>query len=389
VTTLYEKLPSSAAGTHVLAIGVGKYPHLIDGAGPLAANPLGLGQLTSPPVSVKALVDWFLAPLLAESAPGFQNADCPLMSLEGLISNDVLLQIATPNGVQAVDAATRSNIQDAFERWLARVASNEDNIGVFYFCGHGIMVADHYLLAEDFGKSAAVPWDRAFDISNTMRAVEREVKGTLYFLLDACREISRDIALSLGANPFALKAVDLKKQVKRKSISLIAATGEGKLAFGTAGKTSRFTDALLTALSGYSGVKAAGSNTWDVDGETIASAIRKLLENGNKAAQKPQVSEQAIGGSSVPLVKVTQAPKVKVQLDLTPEQMRAVARLTLTSAKGTSFQHEGANGIFRTEVPRGFYVIAARAQSQEFAELTYDDQELMPPIFEFVLQASP
>jgi len=108
--------------------------------------------------------------------------------------------------------------------------------------------------------------------------VEREVKGTLYFFVDACREISRDVALTLGANPYALKAVDLNKPMVSTSVSLIEATGEGKLAFAVEGRVSRFTEALITALSGYCGVKAAGSQTWDIDGETIASAIRKLLE---------------------------------------------------------------------------------------------------------------
>ncbi len=222
MTTLYDKPPAAGhPATHVIAIGVGKYIHLIDGIPPLAVNPLGLGQLNSPPVSAKALINWCLAPLFDATAAGFRNADCPLASVEALVSSDPPVSVSTPDGLRALDPATRNNIQVAFELWLSRLKSNDENIGVFYFCGHGIMVADHYLLAEDFGRSAANPWEGAFDISNTIRAVEREVKGAAYFLLDACREISRDVALTLGANPFALQAVDLKKQVTRKAISLI------------------------------------------------------------------------------------------------------------------------------------------------------------------------
>lgn len=53
-------------------------------------------------------------------------------------------------------------------------------------------------------------------------------------------------------------------------------------------------------MSGYCGVRRPGSPTWDVDGETIASAVRKLLDNGNKTAKRRQVSDQMIGGDSVP-----------------------------------------------------------------------------------------
>ncbi len=152
---------------------------------------------------------------------------------------------------------------------------------------------------------------------------------------------------------------------------------------------SRFTDALLTALSGYCGVKGAGSATWDIDGETIASAVRKLLENGNKTAKRRQVSEQRIGGSSVSLLKSIQVPKVKVELDLLPEAMRAVAKLYLTSARGDSFPHNGTDGIFQTEVPRGFYAIGAKAIGGEFAELMFDDQDLIPPLFDLTMRAQP
>jgi Caspase domain len=388
MTLLYEKALPQGSGTHVLAIGVGHYAHLIDGAGPLAANPLGLAQLTSPPISAKAFIDWCLAPVLGGSGVGLTNPNSPLLSLEALVSSDTPLIVSTPGGVISIEAATRNNIQTAFESWLARLKENDANIGVFYFCGHGVMVADHYLLAEDFGRSAAQPWERAFDVSNTVRAVEREVKGALYFFIDACREISRSVALTLGANPTALQAVDLTKPVARLSTSVIEATGEGKLAFAVEGRVSRFTEALMTSLSGYCGTKSAGSPTWDVDGETIAASVRKLLENGNKTSNRRQVSAQAISGESVPLLKTSAAPKVKVELDLLPLDMRAIAKLYLQPSKGSVLEHDGAKGVFQTEVPRGFYGVGAKPNGgNAFVEVFLDDQEIFPPLFGLIMQA--
>ena len=228
MTTVYERNLPAAPGVHVLAIGVGRYPHLIGGSGPLTQKPLGLAQLSSPPVSVKAVIDWFLAPLVAPGTAGFANPVTSLGSVEGLASADAAVAVTSSGGIVQLDPATKDNVQDAFERWLARVSSDAANIGVFYFCGHGVMVADHYLLTEDFGRSNTMPWEKAFDMSNTLRAIERDVKGALYFFIDACREVSKDIALTLGANPLALKEVDLKKPVVRTSTSLIQATGGGQ-----------------------------------------------------------------------------------------------------------------------------------------------------------------
>ena len=45
---------------HALVIGVGDYPHLNNGTGALANDPLGLSQVTTPPVTALALADWLL-----------------------------------------------------------------------------------------------------------------------------------------------------------------------------------------------------------------------------------------------------------------------------------------------------------------------------------------
>ncbi|MDM0110539.1 caspase family protein [Variovorax sp. J22R133] len=387
MTVVYEKNPTDGPGVHVFAIGVGRYPHLIGGSGPLAEKSLGLAQLSSPPVSVKAVVDWFLASL-AGATPGFANQTVPLGSVEALASAEAPVSVMAPGGPVQLDVATRQNVQVAFQRWLGRMAGDANNIGVFYFCGHGVMAADHYLFLEDFGESNDLPWDKAFDISNTMRAVERDVPGALYFFIDACREVSREMWLTQGASPTSLKVVELKKPVLRSSASLIMATGEGRLAFAAEGRVSRFTDALLTAMSGYAGVKGPGSATWDVDGESIAGAIRKLLELGNKTAKRRQISDQTISGDSVPLLRLGKPPLVKVELDLSPEQARALATMYLLSAKGVRNDHPGASGVFLVEVPRGMYSIGATALEKQFEDLLYEDQDLIPPSFAFTMRPS-
>lgn len=395
MTLLHDAIVAGQPGTHVLAIGVGNYPHLLDGAKPLANKPLGLKQLQSPPVSLKAVLDWFLAPVLAPGGGGFINASAPLASIEALASAAAIVTINTPAGAAALDAATRQNIQDAFEAWLDRTKSHPDNVGVFYFCGHGMMVSDHYLLAEDFGCSKAQPWAQAFDVSTTIRAVEREVPGAVYYFIDACREIARDVAMTLGSNPAALLVVDLNKKVVRKSGTAIYATGEGELAFAPqGGQVSRFTSALLCALSGFSGIKAPGSATWNVDGESIATAIRQLLEYdalevSGKAGTGKQVSEQLVQGISVPLLRLAVPPKVKVWLDLTPAQRRAKYELFLKPAKGDRVAQTLLDQVFKIEVPRGFYEIGAHDPVGALPAVLHPEEELLPPMYTLTMQSQP
>jgi hypothetical protein len=395
VTLLYDASVSGQPGTHILAIGVGRYPHLLGGDGKMADKPLGLKQLASPPVSIKALLDWFLAPTLVPGTTGFDNPPAPLVSMIAVASAAQPVTISTPNGNVPLEPATRQNIQDAFEVWLDRLKTHPDNVGVFYFCGHGVMAADHYLLAEDFGRSKAQPWSNAFDISTTIRAVEREVPGTIYYFIDACREISRDLAMTLGADPNALLFLDLSKKVVRRSVTAVFATGEGELAYAPkGGEVSRFTSALVCAMSGYCGIKPPGGVTWNVDGESIAKAIRQLLEyEALDAVGKPgtgkQVSEQSVQGDSVPLLRIPSAPKVKVWLDLAPTQRRAVYELYLLSAKGARVAQTKQDQVFKTELTRGFYEVGAHDPAGGLPAVVHPEEELVPPMFPLTLQSPP
>lgn len=390
MSLVFDSGRTNDPGTHVLAIGVGRYPHLLRGDGKLAADTLGLKQLDSPPVSVRALCEWFLASIRQPQMVGFSNSETPIATLHTLASAIEPLSLSTPNGSILVEAATRTNIDAAFASWLTCLRRNDANVGVFYFCGHGLMVADHFLLAEDFGKNDLRPWEAAFDISSTIRAVEREVKGSLFFFLDACREVSQELALSTGANPSALMDANLKSRVIRSSLTRISATGEGQLAFAEpGGKISRFTKALIQSLSGFAGIKKAGQEVWDVDGETLASSVRKILEHdwqktniGDMASL--QLSEQVIHGRAVPLIRLSSPPKVSVQVSFSPETKRSLYELYLQS--GTMrFAQTKLDRAFETDVPMGIYSVGAIDPSGILQSDVRPHEDVRPPRYNVVL----
>ncbi len=385
MTQVFDSGRGNSPSTHVLAIGIGNYPHLLGGDKKLAAKPLGLKQLESPPVSLKALLDWFLGPANVPQSVGFANGEAPLGTIHALASARQPVSIDTPNGPIILDRAIKDNIDNAFASWLDAVKRNDSNIGVFYFCGHGVMVSDHYLLAEDFGESLQA-WAKAFDVSSTIRAVEREINGALYIFLDACREIPRELALSVGANPQSLMSVDLTKKIARKSAVSISATGEGELAFAPpGGEVSRFSKALLRALSGFSGMKKAGQLAWEVDGETLASAIRKILEYEweraqNQNAGRLQVCEQLINGRSVPLLRLSTAPKVAVEVNYLPEAMRVKYQLYVRSAQQSVVQTK-ENRSLEAELPMGVYAVGAVDPDGVYSPDIRQDEDLRPPYY--------
>ena len=179
MTTVYTSSLASndkkAVGTHLFIVGVGEYPCLLGGdPKQLLEDPMGLKQLSSPPVSAAALASWFLGRQgPSGAAVGFHNPNAPLATVEMLLSPS---QSYTGPGVAPVPvaAATRANIVQSFKLWKDRVAADPGNIAVFYFCGHGVMGVNDYLMPSDFGAlNPANPWQDLVDIWSAPQGLDR------------------------------------------------------------------------------------------------------------------------------------------------------------------------------------------------------------------------
>src|SRR5262249_40534830 len=139
-------LNEQSVGTHVLVIGVGHYAYAKNGAshidGTVAED---LTQLTSPPRSAFAVADWFIE--------SFRQPAKPLASLSMLIS-DTSPTVYKPKpqaGVTNIAPSTGgapnhyvppladfASVRAAAFAWSERLKTSSANMGVFYFCGHGI-----------------------------------------------------------------------------------------------------------------------------------------------------------------------------------------------------------------------------------------------------------
>jgi hypothetical protein len=90
-----------------MLVGVGSYPHLPDGEDPRLARNMGLTQLSSPPVSAKALATWFLT--------RHRNTSAPLATVELLLSPSQSFD-SPGRATVSIEAATMANVAQAFNR---------------------------------------------------------------------------------------------------------------------------------------------------------------------------------------------------------------------------------------------------------------------------------
>jgi len=319
MTTIFEKIEKDKAHTHVFIIGVGKYPHLLNGEGTKLDNPMGLRQLTSPPISAKAFADWILKNLY--------NPDAPLGSIELLLS-PAGEYVQPQDGEQfPVEGATMENIKTAFDRWYNRCNFHKNNVAIFYFCGHGLekIVGYPLLLAEDFGKNQLRLWENAIDFNSTYLGMARCQAKTQCYFIDACRQTPSELQEIQEIRATAL--VHPSTSQKWGEVLKLFATHTSQKAYGLNDQITRFTDALINCLNGLGSEKQ--KKQWLVTTGKLGLNVTKILEKSNKEPNTPQQKPE-FNGTGIGIIHVcSKPPSVPVDIALNPIEASNFAKLSL------------------------------------------------------------
>lgn len=339
---------------HVLAIGVGSYRHLPGGVLPVPHDTLGLRQLSGPPVSARLFVEWATTRL---NHPSAALGTVELLTSPGEPAGDApALSSAPPTlpSLTSVEVPTLANVQSAFERWYAACDTDEGNVGIFYFCGHGVEREQPFLLLEDFGRSSLALLENAIDIGQTYQGLARNRAREQYLFVDACREIPFRLMEELSGNAKVLVTPKLQPD-RRRDTALVFATSGGSKAYGKAGQPTQFTRALVRGLDGL-GARSNGP-PWLVDVPGLQRAITQQLRGDDQAP--PQLP--SIRGAGVGILNtLTSAPVVPVTLACRPPTAIPGASLTVSALTGAAgFQPLAVPQTqgWKFEVPAGIYTL--------------------------------
>jgi hypothetical protein len=333
-------LPRQTPQLHALLVGVGQYPHLA--GGPLfgtspAPRTFNLTQLSSPPVSASALTDWLLSQ--------HDNPAAPVGSIELLLSPATY----TPDAAAAsklghaagssiaVPLATFDEITLAAQRWFLRLQGNEDNIAVFYFCGHGLEASDRYLLAADFG-SNPLDWTHGIiNFTRTYNNTEACRARTQCYLLDVCRdrpvELQTEAARGSVGNP--LLGVS-GGPARERDAPIYHAAAPGQSAAGPANGKSYFCQALIDCLNGM-GARAGVGDVASVDHVSLGSALRERVD---RIAEDRSIPLRCVGGGDVMLPQPVQLHRARLPVDVQatitcrPEAADAAATIIVDDTSG-------------------------------------------------------
>ncbi len=264
---------AATPGTHVLIIGVGKYAF---GVGPNASTVGGgLRQLSSPPVTARAIADWFIG--------SFKNSSKPLASVSLLISEPAPAPYAPsrPAGAASValPPATFANVKKAAGLWAERVNKHQDNLAVFCFCGHGASLGDQAaLLLEDFGEPGA-DFDAAIDVEVFRGTMKNSPAIQQVYFFDCCRTKADDLYRNedrIGSRIVSINGFQRGHTTAPQQFVLFP-TIDGEEAFGIKGEVSVFSRSIIDALN----FAAADGQTgiWRTTTGNLLNAVDQLVRH--------------------------------------------------------------------------------------------------------------
>ena len=279
-------------GTHVIIIGVGKYAH---GKG-ANASPVGgdLIQLTSPPISARAMANWFIG--------SFQNNAKPLASVSLLVSEENPKAYQAPRasaaGTVTPPTATLPNVKQATGEWAKRVNAHQGNLAVFYFCGHGASLGQQAaLLLQDFGEPGA-EFDGAIDLDVLRGTMRNSPAIQQVYLLDCCRTDADDFyrnEASIGSRIVSVASFQRGHTIPPQQFVLFP-TIDGETAFGVKDNISAFTSSIIDAVNFAAADSSTG--TWRTTTGSLLDAVDQLVQYRVPATLARRSKPNALDASS-------------------------------------------------------------------------------------------
>jgi hypothetical protein len=260
------------AQTHVVVIGIGAYDYMCPPGTGAPANPGGdpqlqlMEQLTSPPVSAAAFAQWVLS---------LQTRNLwtqPLGSLRVLIGNNGFPDQA--GSIVGNNASCAAIVADVYD-WQQDLRRNPQNVGIFYFCGHGESQAgQNFVLAQDFGKVPGSFWKLAINISDFVNRMATVNCANQIYFIDACR-VSTPSWTKFGPSD-GDPLVNAGIQVLPAKPPTVFASPPDKATFGNNNQVSIFTAALLKALDGYVADPVISRSPWYATQSSIVSTVYEV-----------------------------------------------------------------------------------------------------------------
>lgn len=345
--TLVVENENIGPGTHVLVVGVGRYPSYPGFVPDINTE----GQIDSAEIGAQHVASWF--------EKKFHNPARPLASLRILLSNKHGNQWRSADGNVEVAAATTENFLNACTAWLDDANKHPGSALIFYFAGHGIgNLEQQSLFCEDYNRVPNRKMEGAIDYMNLERTIANDSKAShAWIFVDTCRgnnmqqtingEFGRKV--NTGSGPIAY--------IGGPRISSIFSTPPGGTAHGNAGAPSFFSEAMVKAFEGNAYCRRDG-HQWTCFTDVAFRAISKQLERiyirekFDLAKHRPPRQQFDDTDTMIHCMRPEELPRMMVEISCDPDSDNLSHKLFWVQ-EGKEVIQQLPGQIWRTEIPPG------------------------------------
>lgn len=364
MTLLTREDDRKRPGVHALLVGVGAYPYMHKWSElPEVPGNLSTGhQLSSPYHSVEALAQWLRDDLRVH--------DAPLRSLRVLASGS-----ATVPG--RYTAPTLDAIKTSCRAWFDDAHEHEENIALFYFCGHGLTSGQVWaLLADDFGLDTVhEPFEATFEPNLLVDGMQKCRAGRQLFMIDACSRPSPRAKRFKNFRPRDLISFEDNENLAKQT--LILASEFGTQAFGQRKGVSLFMEGFLAAVRGGATEPADEQpDTWVVKANALKRSINHAI------SKRPGGSKQEVSFGKVStdfeFHELAGEPIVPVQVKCLPSEYEASSTLEVALQK----RHVLEGLPWTLDLPYGthdFHAVEEQPRGRKVVHGSKLDVPVVPP----------
>lgn len=368
---IYEDNTVAGSGTHVLLIAASHYPYLIGGEGPfLSEDNDGMKQLTSPSFSARELVKWFL------DTP-YNNHTKPLASIALLLSERNVPAFTHPRATNenAVDSATMANVSKAVSEWKDRGDSHEDNLMLFFFCGHGIAQGPEVaLLCSDYGADKNAPLNAAINFTAMHQGMDRCKAANQCYFIDACRTSSDTLIESydFAGLPIIQARRNARRGLPPRQAPVFYSTLAGEAAYGRPNQPTVYTEALIDGLDGTGASDRDGQ--WCIYTTELNTAVGTAVSRIGQQVQYPTTGNL----TSFVLHELNSPPLVPVTVGCRPKSNNLSWTMLYRQGGVEVDRRPPAAEDWQTKVATGSYQFVALEGANEIST-TPPDRYVGPP----------
>lgn len=293
-------------GTHVIAIGIGRYDHLSGGGGAPTRHHLNLKQLSSPPISAKKVASWFI--------DKFDCPEKPLGSVSLVLSEAMPATVTNSKTGRSykVPTGTTEEVRNAIKTWIRRAEVDPGSRIILYFSGHGLSEGmDNLYLLRDYGKDSDDPLLGALNYQRFVAGLAKRKPSSQFLLFDACRSADPIAALNRtgGQSIFSVDPEGRFGIAEVMQQCPIFSTELDRQALGRPNEESLCARAFIRAMSGACSKRF--NSVWYV---TTDRMVETLSDFQNRELVKSEMKQSADANShaNIRLRKLSGAPSIPV-----------------------------------------------------------------------------